>query len=45
MIKIAYTLYWYRNTIYNFGDELVPWLFYRMFNLHQEQPCDPDIEN
>ena len=46
-MSFKYKLYWYRdrNLRYNFGDELVPWLFYRMFHLHQEQPCDPDIEN
>lgn len=42
-----YKLYWYRdsNLTYNFGDEIAPWLFYQMFNINQEQPCDINIEN
>lgn len=44
MIASKYKLYWYRDFVYNFGDEIVPWLFYKMFNINQEQPCNINIE-
>lgn len=39
-----YKLYWYRDSIYNFGDEIAPWLFYKMFNICQTKPCDLNLE-
>lgn len=35
-----YNLYWWRGREYNFGDEITPWLFNKMFNFHQSKPCN-----
>jgi hypothetical protein len=30
---------------YNFGDEITPWLFKKMYNVNIEKPCNPKDEN
>lgn len=30
---------------YNFGDEITPWLFKKMFDVNIEKPCNPKDEN
>lgn len=33
-------LWWYRGECYNFGDEITPWLFNKMFSYEQHVPCN-----
>ena len=33
-------LWWYRGREYNFGDEIPPWLFDKMSNIKQKDPCN-----
>jgi hypothetical protein len=40
MIKNDMELYWYRGDVYNFGDEITPWLFKKMFNYSQDNPTN-----
>lgn len=34
-----YKIFWWRDKFYNFGDEITPWLFRKMFNKHIDKPC------
>jgi len=39
-------LWWYRpQRGYNFGDEITPWLFKKMYGVDIEKPCDPKDDN
>lgn len=38
-------LWWYRGKEHNFGDEIPPWLFDKMLNIKQKNPCDIKKEN
>lgn len=39
-------LWWYRpQRGYNFGDEITPWLFKKMYGVDIEKPCNPKDDN
>ena len=42
-----YDIFWFRSSVYgnNFGDEIPPWLFNKMFNLNLTKPCDINSKN
>lgn len=42
-----YNIFWWRDARYpsNFGDEIVPWLFKKMFNMNLDEPCSRSSEN
>jgi len=42
MIMNKYNIFWWRDLRYslNFGDEMVPWLFDKMFGMNLNSPCD-----
>jgi len=35
-----YNIYWYRENILNFGDEITPWLFEKIFGIKINEPCN-----
>lgn len=44
---MKYNIFWFRNNRdeYNFGDEIVPWLLHKMFNLNIDNPCSKFSDN
>jgi hypothetical protein len=35
-----FNLWWWRGSEYNFGDEIPPWLFNKMFGIKYQNPCN-----
>jgi pyruvyltransferase len=42
-----YNIFWWRDNKYgyNFGDEIVPWLFNKIFDIDLKNPCSRSVEN